>query len=323
MYGILLDSPSKPSKPIQIAALGDFEDSRYGSFSITRDDVADWQKNLSKLPGGQALIDFEHRSERKPRDSKAAGWVTGISLDGDRVMARVRWTPRGEKAIKRGEYQFISPAYGEHTNERGETFENTLVSVALTNKPALTGMPAVVLASPERLDAANGKPKAKKAKPKPTKLDAARTRVDTLEAEVTSARKLAAQAEAARDRALRRLDQEAFDRAFGEALKARKVAPGEREILERMYQLDSGDVLALFEARQPIMPDKPEHEPAIEFSRDEVEHGEFDADAAARSGLHPESVQLDAQVRSRLRKLGKPLSEYGNVAAEILGGNNG
>ena len=155
-FTALLDAPDALNKPIQIAELGEFSDSRYGDFSITKDDVADWQKNLSQLPGGEALIDFEHRSERKPRDSRAAGWVSGLQLDGDKVMADVRWTPDGEKAVKDGTYRFISPAYGSHTNEHGVTFENTLMSVALTNKPALTGMPAVVLASEERVSEAAG-----------------------------------------------------------------------------------------------------------------------------------------------------------------------
>jgi len=155
MYTVLLDSPDTPARKVQIAALGDYDDPRYGSFSITKDDVEDWKKNLSALPGGQALIDFEHRSERKPRDSQAAGWIDGIELaDGGRVLASVRWTPKGEKAIKSRRYQFISPAYGKFENERGETFKNALVSAGLTNKPALSGLPAITLAAPERLEAA-------------------------------------------------------------------------------------------------------------------------------------------------------------------------
>jgi phage I-like protein len=154
-FTALLDAPTS-GRRFQIAALGDYNDSRYGEFSITKKDVKDWAKNLSQLPGGEALIDFEHRSEKSPRDSRAAGWITGIELDGDKVMADARWTPDGEQSIKDGIYRFVSPAYGSHTNEHGVTFENTLMSVALTNKPALTGMPAVVLASEERVSEAAG-----------------------------------------------------------------------------------------------------------------------------------------------------------------------
>jgi phage I-like protein len=152
-FTVLLDAPGKPVSRIQIAKLGDFSDSRYGDFAITRDNVASWQKNLSKLPGGEALIDFEHRSERKPRDSSAAGWISGIDLDGDKVMADTRWTPRGQKAIADEEYRFLSPVFGPSVGADNEHLDDALPSVALTNKPFL-GMPAVMLASAERVSAA-------------------------------------------------------------------------------------------------------------------------------------------------------------------------
>lgn len=154
MFTVLLDAPDTPLKRIQIAKLGDFKDNRYGEFSITTDNVANWQKNLSKLPGGEALIDFEHRSERKPRDSKAAGWISAIELDGKKVMADVSWTPGGEQAIKDREYRFLSPVYGPQSLENGEVLDDALPSVALTNKPFLGSMPALSLASEERLSAA-------------------------------------------------------------------------------------------------------------------------------------------------------------------------
>jgi hypothetical protein len=149
-FTVLLDAPDRPVSRIQIAKLGDFDDARYGTFSITKENVANWQRNLSKLPGGEALVDFEHRSERKPRDSTAAGWISGIDLDGDKVMASTRWTPRGKQAITDEEYRFISPVFGPSLGADNEMLDDALPSVALTNKPVL-GMPAVMLASAERV----------------------------------------------------------------------------------------------------------------------------------------------------------------------------
>lgn len=150
-FSVLLDAPGDPAKQVQIAKLGDFQDKRYGEFSITPENVASWQTNLAQLPGGEALIDFEHRSERAPRDSKAAGWITGINLDGDAVMADVKWTPLGEQAIKDRVYRFMSPTYGRHKIDSGAVFDDTLVSAALTNKPFLGQMRAVSLASDENV----------------------------------------------------------------------------------------------------------------------------------------------------------------------------
>lgn len=152
-FTVLLDAPAKPVSRFQIAKLGSFHDQRYGDFDITPENVENWRKNLSKLPGGEALIDFEHRSERKPRDSSAAGWITGIDIDGDRVMADARWTPKGERAIRDEEYRFVSPVFGP-TEVEGEMLEEALPSVALTNKPFLGTMPAVMLASEERVSEA-------------------------------------------------------------------------------------------------------------------------------------------------------------------------
>lgn len=152
-FSVLLDAPAKPVSRIQIAKLGDFEDPRYGSFSITPENVANWQRNLSKLPGGEALIDFEHRSERKPRDSKAAGWISGIDLDGDKVMADARWTPDGQSSIENEIYRFLSPVFGPALGADNQPLDDALPSVALTNKPVL-GLPAVCLASAERVSEA-------------------------------------------------------------------------------------------------------------------------------------------------------------------------
>lgn len=146
---ILLDAPATPVSRMPLARLGEYEDPRYGKFPITAGDVADWQKNLEKLPGGRALIDQDHSANRKSphRDTEASGWITGIELEGKQVWADVEWTPRGESAIKEKRYLFASPTYGPYTNDAGETFPNTLSGAALTNKPFLTSQPQVMLAS--------------------------------------------------------------------------------------------------------------------------------------------------------------------------------
>ena len=290
----------------------------------------------------------------------------------------------GEQALKDGAYRFISPAYGAHVNERGETFENTLVSVALTNKPALTGMPAVVLASEERLDAALAETrtldvsqadrddavKAGHALPDgsypirdASELHSAAVLAASHHGDYTAARALIRkragelgvtlshlpgfaadgrgrtaaldqpspdgvvtlsqdeyreleQAAAERDQALRRLDQQSFDSLFQEALTERRVTPGQEDSLRRMHQLDAGAVADLLAASQPIMPDKPLAAPTIEF--DPLGPESFDGDAAARAGVEPNSVLLDQQVRLRLRKQRRPMSDYATVTGEII-----
>jgi phage I-like protein len=148
---VLLDAPATTETRYQIAKLGSFHHDKYGDFDITAAEVESWKANLTKLPGHKALIDLDHRSERAPRNSEAAGWVKGIDIEGEKVMADVEWTPIGESAVGEKRYQFFSPVYGPWRDEKGNEHSDTLVSVALTNKPALTGLPTISLASEERL----------------------------------------------------------------------------------------------------------------------------------------------------------------------------
>lgn len=151
---LLLDSPDEPRSRIQVATLGDFTHGKYGDFSITADDINAWKQNLQHLPGGRALIDLDHRADRSPRNSEAAGWITDLALEDGVPFAEVEWTPVGKQAIQDKRYLFFSPTFGRWENERGDVFENTLTGGALTNKPHLSSMPTVSLAAPERVSKA-------------------------------------------------------------------------------------------------------------------------------------------------------------------------
>ena len=228
--------------------------------------------------------------------------------------------PEGRKAVKNGTYRFVSPAYGEHSNERGEVFPNTLVSVALTNRPALVGLPAVTLSAKEggwRLLDEQPKPKKKKAKPK--KLAAEPAPVRTLEQQAADTGRVLLDRDELVElqAAAGQLHTQRFDVAFREALRERKVTPGEKPLLERMYTLDQGGVLALLDMRQPIMPDRPEGEPAIEFDPYDPEVT-FDPADAQRAGMAPDSVILDARVKERLRREHRPLSDYPTVLEAVM-----
>lgn len=392
-FQILLDSPSKAGKPIEIARIGTFEDERYGSFSISEADARAWQENLSLLPGNEVLVDRDHASERRPRNSKAMGWLSNIRVSGDRILADARWTASGRRAIRDGSYRFTSVAYGPMDTEDGQTIPNVLQSCALTNRPALRGLAAVTLAQPERVELAESaltlldvsqadrdqaakegnaladgsypvrnaselhsaavlaasrhgdwqaakrlikrrarelgvdvvhlpgfrgpKKKGKKAK----RMDAAPAAVRTLEQRaadrglvVLDAARVQELEQAAVDR-----DRDRFDVAFREAVRARKVTPGERGHLARFYQLDQVACLESLAMRERILPEGPLGEPSMEFSRDDVDLADFDGDAAARSGMAPNSILLDQQVRQRLRQTGRPITEYAAAAGEILG----
>ena len=149
---ILLDAPGTIASRIQVAKIGEFKHGKHGKLTITRDEIQDWQRNLAILPGHRAPIDLDHSSERDraTRNTEAAGWITGITLEGDTPMADVEWTPVGQKAIEEKRYLFFSPTFGTKNDEQGEPHENVLQGGALTNRPFLN-MPTITLASDERV----------------------------------------------------------------------------------------------------------------------------------------------------------------------------
>lgn len=152
MRRVLLNSPDSPESTIQIAKLGDFTDPRYGDFSITKSEVEEWKRNLDLLPGNEALIDFDHLSDKPSphRRTDAAGWISDVFLDGDNAMAHVEWSKAGREAIEEKRFKFFSPAYGPHTDEQGREYNNVLSGGALSNKPFLN-MATVQLASEDRV----------------------------------------------------------------------------------------------------------------------------------------------------------------------------
>lgn len=148
---LLLDAPGDIRTRIQIAQLGDFKHARYGDFSVTESNVANWTKNLAHLPGGRAPIDLDHSANRLPRKTEAAGWITGIDMADGVPMADVEWTPVGEQAIRDKRYLFFSPTYGKFEDEHGTVHDDTLVGGGLTNKPHFSKLPTLSLAAPERM----------------------------------------------------------------------------------------------------------------------------------------------------------------------------
>lgn len=156
-FTFLLDAPSGLSGELQIAKLGDnFKDPRYGEFKITKNDVETWQKNLSHLPGGIALIDEDHLSNKPSphRKTEADGWISSIYLDGDIPKAKVEWTPKGESAIKDKRYRFFSPSYGPFEKEDGTVIPNVFQGGGLTNKPKLN-MATINLSSADDSEVTN------------------------------------------------------------------------------------------------------------------------------------------------------------------------
>ncbi|MCL2162346.1 MAG: phage protease [Betaproteobacteria bacterium] len=97
---------------------------------------------------GDTLVDYEHQSlhaELNGQPVPAAGWFRDLEWrDGKGLYAvGIRWTDRARELIAAREYRYISAVFG-YSPQTGEVLE--IVSVALTNTPALDGLDALVAA---------------------------------------------------------------------------------------------------------------------------------------------------------------------------------
>lgn len=84
---------------------------------------------------GELMIDFDHRSMAKQTvaDSRAAGWIKAMKIEGERILASVDWTPEGRAALQGRSYRFISPVFRHLADGRVISIEGA----GLVNEPAL------------------------------------------------------------------------------------------------------------------------------------------------------------------------------------------
>jgi hypothetical protein len=108
-----------------------------------REYVKNWEDNVRRtaLP-----VDIDHKNE------SACGWVKRLYYQpGDGVFADVEWNRLGQRLLADKQYKFISPQFGDHTNERtGETFKHVVIALTITNFPFLKDMPSVSLSEHSR-----------------------------------------------------------------------------------------------------------------------------------------------------------------------------
>ncbi|MGB0912010.1 MAG: phage protease [Phaeobacter italicus] len=92
-------------------------------------------RSLAAATGGVLPIDFDHRSfaPQGAADSRAAGWITAMVVEGDRVLASVEWTNEGRAALEGRSYRFVSPVF--KTRPGGEV--SLIEGAGLVNNPAL------------------------------------------------------------------------------------------------------------------------------------------------------------------------------------------
>lgn len=115
----------------------------------------DGQALVDKLnsSGIDVVVDYEHQTMLTAENGKpapAAGWLLkgGFVWNPELglVATAIRWTNEAAEMIREGEYRYISPVFSY--NKKGVPL--SLLSVALTNTPALTQLQELAIASIQR-----------------------------------------------------------------------------------------------------------------------------------------------------------------------------
>lgn len=142
----LSEAPEGQSAPqrIQLLKTGTFNHPEYGNFTITAADLVKMKENFDAgVRGIDIALDYAHDSDRE-----AAGWFRTVELsdDGQSLWATIDWTMRGKEKVISKEYRYISSDFSQNytDNENKRQFGPTLNGAALTNRPFIKGMDAVI-----------------------------------------------------------------------------------------------------------------------------------------------------------------------------------
>lgn len=141
----------RQTSTVTVTRTGQFFDPRYGEFEITHTMLQSMIDNFNGNVFGQDIcIDCAH----DPRNG-AAGTVTRLFLDGNKLRAEVAWTPFGLELIKDKGYRYLSAEFSENfvTNEHPFTEHGpTLLAAGLVVRPCIKNLDRVELSESDDFD---------------------------------------------------------------------------------------------------------------------------------------------------------------------------
>ena len=129
---------------VQLMRTGKFMHPFFEDFEITEEMLKSFKKNFNKkVKKIDLAVDFSHRS-----DLKAAGWISKVELreKNQELWITVEWTESARHKILDKEFRYMSADFTTDfiDNETGKKFGPTLNGAALTNRPFIKDMEAVL-----------------------------------------------------------------------------------------------------------------------------------------------------------------------------------
>ena len=113
-------------------------------FEVTAADLEVFAADI-RARGDRVSIDYDH-SYIAGGSTLAAGWFTNEArVEGDKLMARVRWTPQAVEQIKTGQFRFISPEWSMQEKGADGYWRKAkeFLAATLTNRPYFKNLAAV------------------------------------------------------------------------------------------------------------------------------------------------------------------------------------
>lgn len=148
--------------------------------------------------GRKLAVDYEHQTfdrynGRRDGLRPAAGWIGGLEIRDDGLWAvEVTWTERAAELLRSGEYRYFSPVI--FWTDEDHTDVAALGPVALTNDPAMHGVPPLAARRCDDSDEEPAVPAEAGAEVTPRTVAELRTRLEVAEQEAELLRRqLAAQ----------------------------------------------------------------------------------------------------------------------------------
>ncbi len=111
-----------------------------GEFEFTEEDAEAVIRDFAAR-GKDLVIDYEHQSLSGDK-APAAGWISRLEKTSEGILAKIKyWTREAQEFLLQGQYRYFSPTlYFSRSGKR----VTAIHSAALTNHPAMHGIPALV-----------------------------------------------------------------------------------------------------------------------------------------------------------------------------------
>lgn len=132
------------SSVVTLTRTGSFTDPRYGRFEITREMLLQMVENFRRNTYGQEIfLDVAHQPS-----NGAAAKVLELSVEGNRLRARVEWTDYGLEAVRTRGYRYLSAEFVENytDNEFAASHGALLLGAGLTIRPVIKRLDPIQLA---------------------------------------------------------------------------------------------------------------------------------------------------------------------------------